>query len=115
MTELESGTKAQLAGSKPVNEVFSHPLPFNVIPHIDSFQDNDYTKEEMKVVWETQKIFGPKEIACSCTAVRIPTLRAHSEAITIETEKEITPQAAKKILSKAPGVELIDDPSSKRY
>lgn len=115
MTELEEGTRKKLGGEEPKNEVFAHPLPFNVIPHIDAFQDNGYTKEEMKVTWETQKIFGSKEIACSCTAVRIPTLRAHSEAITIETEKEITPEAAKEVLSKAPGLELIDDPASKRY
>jgi aspartate-semialdehyde dehydrogenase len=115
MTELEDGTRKQLAGEEVKNAVFAHPLPFNVIPHIDSFQDNGYTKEEMKVVWETQKIFGSKEIACSCTAVRIPTLRAHSEAITIETEKEITPEACRDVLKDAPGVELIDDPSAKRY
>jgi len=115
MAELEEGTRKKLAGEKVENKEFAHPLPFNVIPHIDSFQDNGYTKEEMKVAWETQKIFGSKDIACSCTAVRIPILRAHSEAITIETEEEITPAAAKEILSKAPGVELIDEPSEKRY
>jgi aspartate-semialdehyde dehydrogenase len=115
MKELEDGVRKQMAGEKPSAQVFAHPLPFNVIPHIDSFQDNAYTKEEMKVVWETQKIFGSKDIACSCTAVRIPTLRAHSEAITIETEKEITPQVAKEILGKSPGVELIDDPANNKY
>jgi aspartate-semialdehyde dehydrogenase len=115
MTELEDGTRKQLAGEEVKNVVFAHPLPFNVIPHIDSFQDNGYTKEEMKVVWETQKIFGSKEISCSCTAVRIPTLRAHSEAITIETEQKIDPVACREALQSAPGVELIDEPSAKRY
>jgi len=115
MTELEEGTRKKLAGEEFKNEVFAHPLTFNVIPHIDAFQENGYTKEEMKVAWETQKIFGSKDIACSCTAVRIPTLRAHSEAITIETEKEITPEAARELLKTAPGVELIDDPAQKRY
>jgi len=115
MTELEDGTRKQLAGEEVKNAVFAHPLPFNVIPHIDSFQDNGYTKEEMKVVWETQKIFGSKEISCSCTAVRIPTLRAHSEAITIETEHKIDPVACREVLQSAPGVELIDEPSAKRY
>merc|ERR1719424_2546861 len=115
MTELEEGTRNRLQNKEFKNEVFAHPLPFNVIPHIDSFQDNGYTKEEMKVAWETQKIFGSKDIACSCTAVRIPILRAHSEAITIETEEEITPEAARALLREAPGVQLIDDPSQKSY
>jgi len=115
MTELLDGTKKQLADEEVKPEVFAHALPFNVIPHIDSFQENGYTKEEMKVVWETQKIFGSKDIACSCTAVRIPTLRAHSEAITIETEKDVTPDQARKILEGAPGVEVVDDPAGKKY
>merc|ERR1719236_386160 len=85
MEELEEGTKTQLAGDEVKNEVFTHPLPFNVIPQIDSFQDNGYTKEEMKVAWETKKIFSA-DINTSCTSVRIPTFRAHAEAITIETE-----------------------------
>lgn len=115
MAELTQGTKRQLNGEPVTASVFAHPLPFNVIPHIDSFQDNGYTKEEMKVVWETQKIFGSKDIACSCTAVRIPTLRAHSEAITIETEEEISPEAAREVLKDAPGLDLVDDPVAKRY
>merc|ERR1719160_1539081 len=100
MAELEQGIRSHISGERIKASVFAHPLPFNVIPHIDTFQANGYTKEEMKVVWETQKIFGSKEIACSCTAVRIPTLRAHAEAITIETEKEISVAAAKELLSK---------------
>jgi len=115
MTELLEGTKRHLNGEVVTPEVFAHALPFNVIPHIDAFQPNGYTKEEMKVVWETQKIFGTKDIACSCTAVRIPTLRAHSEAITIETVEEITPEAAREALRGAPGVEVVDDPAGKRY
>eukprot|EP00747_Dinoflagellata_sp_TGD_P164991 gnl/TRDRNA2_/TRDRNA2_185720_c0_seq1.p1 gnl/TRDRNA2_/TRDRNA2_185720_c0~~gnl/TRDRNA2_/TRDRNA2_185720_c0_seq1.p1 ORF type:complete len:385 (-),score=79.95 gnl/TRDRNA2_/TRDRNA2_185720_c0_seq1:110-1189(-) len=115
MTELEDGTKQRLAGQTAENKVFAHPLPFNVIPHIDSFQDNGYTKEEMKVVWETQKIFGTKDIAVSCTAVRIPTLRAHSEAITIETAEVISENDARELLKSAPGVDVIDDVSAKQY
>jgi len=116
MAELESGLTAYVKDGKvSPPEYFAHQLPFNVIPQIDAFQDNGYTKEEMKVVWETQKIFGDKDIACSCTAVRIPTLRAHSEAITIETEQEISPDAAKDVLRTAPGVELIDEPANKKY
>merc|ERR1719498_1690063 len=103
MDELEEGTRKHLAGDPAGHEVFQHPLPFNVIPHIDSFQDNGYTKEEMKVVWETQKIFGSSDIACSCTAVRIPIRRAHSQAITIETSEDITAEAALDVLKTAPG------------
>lgn len=115
MTELEDGTRKALAGEDPGCEVFAHPLPFNLIPHIDSFQSNGYTKEEMKVVWETHKIFGSKDIAVSCTAVRIPTRRAHSEAITIETAEDITVDGAREALKSAPGVELVDDPAEKKY
>ena len=84
MAELEDGVKAFANGEPITNEVFAHQLPFNVIPHIDNFQENGYTKEEMKVTWECRKIMGQEDLAVSCTAVRIPTLRAHSEAITIE-------------------------------
>jgi len=115
MNELQEGMRKHLDGEKVVSKVFAHPLPFNVIPHIDSFQENGYTKEEMKVTWETQKIFGSKDIACSCTAVRIPTLRAHSEAITIETERDISPEDVKELLKTAPGVDLVDDVAEKVY
>merc|ERR1719335_1179341 len=115
MEELEQGTKDQLEGKEVNNEVFAHPLPFNVVPQIDSFQDNGYTKEEMKVVWETQKIFGDADIKCSCTSVRIPTFRAHAEAITIETAKEVTPDEARSILKEAPGVQVVDDPANLQY
>lgn len=97
MEELLSGTRSYLTGEKVTSSVFAHPLPFNLIPHIDKFQDNGYTKEEMKVVWETRKIFGVSEAdtLISCTAVRIPTLRAHSESITIETVKPVDPNSAR--------------------
>merc|ERR1712216_413011 len=90
MAELQQGTGEVLNGLPHENKFFAHPLPFNVIPHIDSFQENGYTREEMKVTWETRKIFGLPDLLVSCTAVRIPTLRAHSEAITIETEVDIS-------------------------
>jgi aspartate-semialdehyde dehydrogenase len=111
MEELQAGTLAKLTGQAVTNSVFVHPLPFNLIPHIDKFQPNGYTKEEMKVVWETIKIFGldDSNIKVSCTAVRIPTMRAHSEAITIETDKPITAQEARTILANTPGVKLTDD------
>lgn len=86
-----------------------------MIPHIDKFQENGYTKEEMKVTWETQKIFNCKEVAISCTAVRIPTLRAHAEALTIETEKPILAAEARELLKAAPGVEVVDDIANNKY
>ncbi|GEM46523.1 aspartate-semialdehyde dehydrogenase [Deinococcus cellulosilyticus] len=115
MDELLHETRRYFDGETVGNQVFAHPIPFNLIPHIDSFQDNGYTKEEMKVVWETHKIFGDDSFKVSCTAVRIPTLRAHSEAITLELEKPATPEEAREILSKAPGVQLVDDPGNKVY
>merc|ERR1719401_929281 len=108
MAELEDGLKAYVQeGSVSKPEVFAHQLPFNVIPQIDAFQENGYTKEEMKVTWELQKIFGlPEDVKVSCTAVRVPTLRAHSESITIETELPITPEAAREVLLSAEGVKV---------
>ena len=115
MDELLAGAAQHLAGGTTANEIFAHPLAFNIIPHIDAFQENGYTKEEMKVAWETHKIFGDKDIAISCTCVRVPTLRVHAESITIETEKPITADAARRILSTAPGVKLADDIGEKIY
>jgi len=117
MAELEKGLEAYAKdGSVPAPEVFAHQLPFNVIPQIDAFQENGYTKEEMKVTWELQKIFGlPDDVKVSCTAVRVPTLRAHSESITIETEEPITPEAARETLQAAEGVKVVDDPSNMMY
>ena len=119
MDELLAGTKEQLLNGNtapPKNQVFAHPLPFNVIPHIDKFQDNGYTKEEMKVTWETRKICGlPDTIPISCTAVRIPTLRAHSEVIVMETTRTIDLKKARAILENAPGVEVVDDPAQNKY
>ena len=111
MDELVEGSKAILAGGDAPAKEFAYPLAFNLIPHIDKFQPNGYTKEEMKVTWETLKIFGANEadMMVSCTAVRVPIKRAHSEAITIETAKPIKPEDAKKILSTAVGCRLVDD------
>mmetsp|Transcript_4099 Transcript_4099/g.8265 ORF Transcript_4099/g.8265 Transcript_4099/m.8265 type:complete len:412 (-) Transcript_4099:89-1324(-) len=116
MDELQEGTRALLNGEKVENKIFAHPLPFNVIPHIDKFQENGYTKEEMKVTWETRKICGlPDDFPVSCTAVRIPTIRAHSESIVVETEKKVDVAAAKEALANAPGVLLTDDVTKNLY
>ena len=115
MEELQRGIEEHVRGGTPGHKVFAHPLPFNVIPHIDKFQNNRYTKEEMKVAWETRKIFHAADVAVSCTAVRVPTLRAHAEAITIECVRPITPDDAASVLVDAPGVELVDHPANAQY
>jgi len=115
MAELEEQTRNQLDGKPVTNAVFRHPIPFNLIPQIDAFQDNGYTKEEMKVTWETRKILGLPDLPVSCTAVRIPTYRAHSEAITIETIEPVTPDAARRVLADAPGVKVVDVPAEGQY
>eukprot|EP00400_MALV-I_sp_L67-5_P000272 gene272-931_t len=96
-------------------KVFQHPLCFNVIPHIDKFQDNGYTKEEMKVVWEMRKIFGIPDMKVSCTAVRVPAMRAHAEAITLYSKNKMPVEEVRAILQKADGVEMADDPSKNVY
>ena len=115
MDELMTGLTEALNGKKIKPKVFQHPLPFNVIPHIDKFQDNGYTKEEMKVVWELQKIFDDHSINVSCTAVRVPTLRAHAESIVVETEKVIDAATVKELFENTPGLRLIDDPKTNTY
>ena len=115
MEELKDGLAKGLAGEEIDNAVFVHPLPYNVIPHIDSFQENGYTREEMKVVWETRKIFGAPDLAISCTAVRIPTFRAHAESIVVETEKPADLATARAALQAAAGVKLVDDPATLSY
>jgi len=115
MAELENESKNYLAGEKVTHEIFAHPIPFNLIPHIDKFQENGFTKEEMKVTWETRKIFSAPELKISCTAVRIPTFRAHAESCTIETEKPIMTEAAREILANSLGVKIVDDPENSQY
>lgn len=118
MDELQEGTRAVLSGERDVaeNKIFAHPLPFNVIPHIDKFQENGYTKEEMKVTWECRKICGlADDFPVSCTAVRIPTYRAHSEVIIVQTEEDVDLDAARKALEEAPGVKLVDDIENEKY
>ncbi len=115
MNELETESRNYLDGKKVGNKVFAYPIAFNAIPHIDSFQENDYTREEMKVVWETHKIFGEPDMPISCTCVRIPTMRVHAESIVVETEKPVDPEDAKKVLGSIEGVELKDDIANNVY
>jgi len=117
MLELRNGAIANLKNETFQPNVFSHTLAFNVIPAIDTFQENGYTMEEMKVAWETIKIFGeePENIKVSVTAVRVPTLRAHAEAITIETERPIPADEARELLRTCAGVQVVDDPKKLEY
>jgi aspartate-semialdehyde dehydrogenase len=94
---------------------FPHPVAFNLIPQIDVFLENGYTKEEMKMVNETRKIMGDPSIQVNATCVRVPVFYAHSESVNIETEKHITAADARKLLSRAEGVAVIDDPGNKSY
>lgn len=101
---------AQLMSGKPVEcNVYPKQIAFNVLPHIDVFQENGYTKEEMKMVWETKKIFADDTIEVNPTCVRVPVFYSHSEAVHIETERKITTEQTRKLLSGAPGVVLMDD------
>jgi len=115
MEELIDQTRALLSFKEPVAKVYPHQIAFNCLPQIDIFLENGYTKEEMKMVWETKKIFGDESIAVTATTVRVPVLRAHSESVNIETEKKITAAEVKELLRKAPGVVVIDDPGKREY
>ncbi len=115
MDELLIQTKGVLE-DKPVKpENFQHQIAFNLIPHIDRFMENDYTREEMKMVDETKKMLHDQDIRISATAVRVPVLRSHSEAITIETKQPITIEMARKCFYEAPGVIVVDDISQNIY
>ena len=116
MDELREQTAQMLAG-KGIGQPkkISKPIGFNVVPHIDVFQDNDYTKEEMKMTLETQKIMGDESIQITATCVRVPVFIGHSEAINIETEKEIGIEDVRKLLNKFPGVEVVDNPKNLEF
>jgi aspartate-semialdehyde dehydrogenase len=115
MDELVNQYAEIAEGKKPTVNKFAYQLAYNVIPQIDVFQDNGYTKEEMKMFNETRKIMHEPEICVSAMCVRVPVLRAHSEAIWIETERPIAPDEARKAFAKAQGIVLFDDPASKKY
>ena len=107
--ELATQT-ANLLNVKSVQaQVYPKQIAFNVLPHIDVFQDNGYTKEEMKMVWETQKIMEDPSIRVNPTTVRVPVFYGHSEAVHIETREKITAEAARELLAKAPGVVVMDE------
>ena len=115
MDELTNQTKQVLNGQTVVPHVYSHQIAFNVLPEIDVFLDNAYTKEEWKMVEETRKIMHDDNIAVSATCVRVPVFIGHSEAVTVEFTNSISPDEARRILSQSPGVKLMDDPAISLY
>lgn len=114
MDELFEQYRQALAGEEVKVEKFPHQLAFNMIPQVDVFQDNAYTKEEMKMFHETKKIMH-SDVSLSATCVRVPSLRSHSESVWIETESPISAEAARAALAVAPGVTLVDDPARGQY
>jgi aspartate-semialdehyde dehydrogenase len=113
--ELEEQVLA-IYNMKPIEKkVYPHQIAFNILPHIDSFLESGYTKEEMKMVNETKKIMEDYSIAVTATTVRVPVFYGHSESVNIEFESEMTPDMARELLKKAPGVKVVDDPSKNLY
>jgi aspartate-semialdehyde dehydrogenase len=115
MNELMQQTTDLLNFKEIKCEVYPYQIAFNVLPHIDKFLDNGYTKEEMKMVNETRKILGDSSIRLTATTVRVPVFRCHSESLNIETEKKLTPNEVRAILSTAPGVIVYDAPDKNIY
>ena len=114
MAELETQYRQILNGEQPTIKKFQHQLAYNVIPHIDVFTDNDYTKEEMKMYHETRKIMH-SDIQVSATCVRVPSLRAHSEAVWVETERAVSAEEARRAFSESAGCVLMDNPKKNEY
>ena len=114
MKELQNQYRQLLHGEEPTVEKFAYQLAYNVIPHIDVFTDNGYTKEEMKMYNETRKIMH-SDVKVSATCVRVPSLRAHSESVWVETERPVSVEEAKKAFAKAEGCVLMDEPEKKIY
>lgn len=115
LDELDQQIKAHINGLQPKTQVFQHPIAFNLIPHIDIFMEENYTREEMKMVWETRKILHLPELKIAATTVRVPVYRSHSEAINLETERFLSVNDARQILSDSPGIVLQDDPMQNSY
>jgi aspartate-semialdehyde dehydrogenase len=113
--ELAGQTAALLNGKPITPRVMPKQIAFNCLPHIDRFQDNGYTKEEMKMFWETRKIMEDDTIRVNATTVRVPVFFGHSEAVHIETRRKISAREARDLLTRAPGVEVLDDPKPGGY
>ena len=115
MDELVEQYSQIVRGETPTVEKFAYQLAYNVIPQIDVFTDNGYTKEEMKMYNETKKIMHAPKLDVSATCVRVPVMRAHSEAIWLETETPVSVAQAREAFEKAEGVVVLDDPANKKY
>ena len=115
MQELENQVRAFAKGEEMPVSVYPYQIAFNVIPHVDVFLDNGYTKEEMKMLNETRKIMGVPNVLCSTTCVRVPVMRAHSVAINAEFEKPVSVERAREVIAAFSGAELDDDVSQKKY
>ncbi len=115
ISELVKQTGELLNGRAVDVEVLPQQIAFNVLPHIDNFEDNGYTREEMKMVWETRKIFNDDSILVNPTSVRVPVICGHAEAVHIETKEKITADAARLLLKKAQGVKVMDSPKKHSY
>ncbi len=113
--DLRRGTRAELAGEDYAYECFPHPIAFNCIPQIGSPKHQGYTSEEMKMVYETQKILGDESIRICPTCVRVPVINCHSESILVETEKKITVEEARELFAAMPGLKVMDDVAEKVY
>jgi aspartate-semialdehyde dehydrogenase len=116
LEELETQIREYVEGKPLTVKAFAHQLTYNLIPHIDKFDtENWYTLEELKMRNESRKMLHAPDLMLSCTSVRVPIARAHSESLNLEFEEDITPEEAREILSKAEGVTLVDDPLQGRY
>ena len=115
ITELETQVRQMFNMVEPEAKVYPHRIAFNCLPHIDVFLDNGYTKEEMKMVWETVKIMGDPAIKVTATTVRVPVFYGHSESLNVEFAKPLSAKEARAVLSVAPGVVVLDNPAEKIY
>ena len=115
VSELIAQVSELLNGRPAKSTVYPQQIAFNVLPHIDEFEDNGYTREEMKMVWETRKILEDETIMVNPTTVRVPVLYGHSEAIHLELKSPLSAADVRKLLSKAPGVKVVDDPAKLKY
>lgn len=115
IAELESQVRHLFNGSDPEIQVYPHRIAFNCLPHIDVFQDNEYTREEMKMVLETAKIMEDPDIRVTATCVRVPVFYGHSESINVETTKKLSARQARAVLATAPGIQVYDNPAQNMY
>ncbi|MFI5258037.1 MAG: aspartate-semialdehyde dehydrogenase [Candidatus Limnocylindrales bacterium] len=115
LAELETQIRAHVAGEPKIASVYPHPIAFNVLPEIDVFLENGYTREEWKVVTESRKILHLPDLRVSCTAVRVPVFVSHSEAVHVETVKPMTPDEARRAFAAVPGVVVMDEPAAHVY